>query len=760
MKIEQIKKVEIKNLRFWNKNPRYSTNSKILIDDIGTSDFETEDDFILKDDYLINYKIYFNNLLNNLDSIKITLDLIESISTGFNTSLDDIFIVEPKMVFKYLNETDSFEYLKNISYVVEGNRRLLCLDLLKNFNNSRYQLSLLINSKETTSENINKNDKTALQYLRKILDVCNKYDKNPTIPSFIGVKELNYDYYITSEGVARLNKTLNSRHFGNRKGKLNWPRGLILRKIFQLTKSEIKKNPMIIEDKKIIYSLIEDYVGKKISSADINASLFVNKSIDLWNKKNPNDKISWSNTETGDIDQVNEIIVYDDDGIEVTSTEQSVGIFVSSLENSRSNIKLLDRDFNLSPLSKVVHFEFDYSLLPNDEEYIKAFIVDNKEYLSKEIVEKILIEITFAVKEKEINTRSFANIESSNVGSKIRSLIFPNEIIPTKKILTLNLSQISSLDKINLNSAEESKLINGISSNLREIFKNYNFSEKKFTDGLYKKENDLLSIVISYIWKTEYGRIVKFKDKLKLNDIPTLIFSLLYRTTYEFITQVIGTKLFIDDLNKKYKGTSKYEIFRESTADNINRTISDIFKNNGNNVNDFRQLFLNENIKNRLKMVKDFEKLFYILMGLDEFDLKDKDDIKFEYFDNTDEALSNLENNFYTLKHNSKAYFLTDKKIDLADLKLLRQECKNNNMFGLFKPDEDDKITAIFEIIELYTIEKNSNNISYFKVINRFIHKPLSALSTYNSNLKSLNQLNEILILFKDVEEKIIKIIN
>jgi hypothetical protein len=54
-----------------------------------------------------------------------------------------------------------------------------------------------------------------------------------------------------------LNRILNSKHFGNRKGKLNWPRGLILSKIFSLVK---RKTHL---EKTDLYKYIESIIGKK-----------------------------------------------------------------------------------------------------------------------------------------------------------------------------------------------------------------------------------------------------------------------------------------------------------------------------------------------------------------------------------------------------------------------------------------------------------------------------------------------------------------
>jgi hypothetical protein len=118
---------------------------------------------------------------------------------------------------------------------------------------------------------------------------------------------------------------------------------------------------------------------KKISSQDINAALFVNKCISLWNETNPNEQIDIGDTETGDVDQVVNNTIVNEDGDIIISTERSNTFYISALENARANIKIYNEDFVLTPLNKVLKFDFDYSKLPSkDQSYVTIYLGKKK----------------------------------------------------------------------------------------------------------------------------------------------------------------------------------------------------------------------------------------------------------------------------------------------------------------------------------------------------------------------------------------------
>jgi hypothetical protein len=735
----------VKNLRLWSLNPRYSTKSQIDIKDIGFEDFEFDGEgYIIKDNYEENYKNYMIKLLSNLDSILMTRDLIESLSSGFIENLDEIIVVKPKTIISKI-EDDDFNnlYLKDVYYVIEGNRRLLSIDILQNNHNSREILDKLIDN--WSIEPCSEQNKKMVGLACEIKEICSDYDKNKVLASMLTCTEFEYDYYETKEGRRSLNRILNSKHFGNRKGKLNWPRGLILSKIFSLVK---RKTHL---EKTNLYKYIESIIGKKISSQDINAALFVNKCISLWNETNSNEQIDIGDTETGDVDQVVNNTIVNEDGEVIISTERSNTFYISALENARANIKIYNEDFVLTPLNKVLKFDFDYSkLLSKDQSYVTIYL--GKKMLDLNSVNGILLAITEGVKTKEITTRSIQKNEITSTGKKINDILSFRKEIDSDSFLNLSVDQVSNMEHAILNENEDYREI-------VESIKNVIVSSEMISKIHVPDDNAFLK-VLSYIWKIEYGRVNKLKNVTKLSDAPTMIFSTLARATDEFISQFISFFLAKDYMyliqeNHNYKPSNKAESLMKKFYDKIfwegKSPMRNIFEKDKKTVST-AEVFENAKQEEKMSILQDIEKWFWIIIGIDDF--YTNDEIEFKYFDNT---------NFETVcdktllkrGNNGSNYFINT--FEIEDLNTLSEYLHQNNFFG--KLPNDTKIDGIIEFLRLTKIDKIENRWRYLDWFNRFIHKPLSNVVAFLNNDDQIHKLNLILSIFVDIEQVIFKII-
>ncbi|KAF5295696.1 hypothetical protein FQA39_LY12869 [Lamprigera yunnana] len=321
--------------------------------------------------------------------------------------------------------------------------------------------------------------------------------------------------------------------------------------LFTINKQIKNKDINLDLDNLLMTSCLYEITNNEVLSVDKTKSLFegctytVKQALALINRTNflhYRDTMKVITFQAGYLtfDKSRQVILADEDsggydGIEITRTEDNVGIFVSALENSRSNIKILDRNFNLTTLSKIILFEYDYNK-----------ITDN---------EKIFLEITRAVKNKEINTRSFATTESSNVGKIIRKIIFPEEIIPLEKMYSLNVEQISMLG--------ESEVEN-----------------KEITNDLQEQKASGIN---------------------PINEI--------------------------NEVGKK-----------------VNQTITN--------------MYLDADEKNRKLIIEDFEKIFYIILGLEDFSIYKMEEISLNFFDNHEEPIKNVvEKHFFEFIDNSKSAY-------------------------------------------------------------------------------------------------------
>ncbi|WP_342254167.1 hypothetical protein [Spiroplasma endosymbiont of Zeiraphera isertana] len=296
------------------------------------------------------------------------LELVENISySGFEADTDEILITS----FPFLIENTNNSIYSKIYYVLEGNRRLFALHLLLNLNDSRKILE----------KNIEKNE------YNKFLEIfrLNNYNIQEVECKIFNVKEKGEKYTW---------KILNSRHFGKRKGKLNWPRGSILNIIFT-TIIKFRKEREILDNQELtseqfnqMIKEVESYTGKNVNTFDLIGSLWSITVIEEYNQHVvENQKIILEQTddqlETYEKDNENEYDINDSP------------FSISSLELAHNTIKLPNEVGESKNLKEIIKLEI------NTRKW--------KVFHSLNLVQwqNLCIYLINSIKNKNLNTRKF-----------------------------------------------------------------------------------------------------------------------------------------------------------------------------------------------------------------------------------------------------------------------------------------------------------------------------------------------------------------
>ncbi|WP_338970866.1 hypothetical protein [Spiroplasma endosymbiont of Labia minor] len=508
--------IDTSKIRLWGKNPRYTNFENINFKEIGKEDFSIDS---LKKTFTDNYENnkfnYFKNLFKNSKSIDRMLELIESISEGFNPNIDEILVTRSKFL------TDN-GISKNIMYVLEGNRRITCINLLLNYDNARNWLK----------ENI-----TEREY-NKFKIVFDKFDNS--INS--NLEEIEVKYYDTINNLNdEIWKTLNTRHFGNRKGKMNWPRGLVLESIYKKV-CEIRKdinlqNNSEMSDEDFLYmkKKLENFTGKTINTFDWKASLFINKVIAIYNKKNPNNIIIFSETNEEGAEKDDNVI---DEKNSLNNDNLDSFFSVSSLELSMDTIKILDSFGNNISLSKYIDLNID----------IKRWTITSN--LENQIFEELLSYIVELIKLKKLNTRRL-DLDYVN---EIMALVSVVKVSDIPAVIGSNRKYVKYENiSFNLLSKPYDEMIKKIEfsndSRICEIQKNV---LRKIYDGviptyqkiLQRHQHGLLFLkeaknqfeyALVNLWEIEITSLIKNNANNKIEEIPIIFFSALLRMTSEIL---------------------------------------------------------------------------------------------------------------------------------------------------------------------------------------------------------------------------------
>lgn len=537
----------ISELRFWAKNPRFTNFKKVKILEIGREDFLLYDN---KDIYLENLDNYYKNLIKNKKMIYKLLELVENISySGFEADTDEILITSSPFLIKNTNNS----IYSKIYYVLEGNRRLFALHLLLNLNDSRKILE----------KNIEKNE------YNKFLEIfrLNNYNIQEVECKIFNVKEKGEKYTW---------KILNSRHFGKRKGKLNWPRGSILNIIFT-TIIKFRKEHEILDNQELtseqfnqMIKEVESYTGKNVNTFDLIGSLWSITVIEEYNQHVvENQKIILEQTddqlETYEKDNENE---YDSNDINDSPFS------ISSLELAHNTIKLPNEVGESKNLKEIIKLEI------NTRKW--------KVFHSLNLVQwqNLCIYLINSIKNKNLNTRKFKPeyIEELITLLSLNQRL-SNQVIESSKKGKIRYDQLTILsikniseEEIIFDNEEERKtyksMKESIIPDMDEITKLSIFLESKLNIVTNKFIYSLL-----YTWCKEFKPIIFSKTYLQPLYYPYFIISSLLRSTSELLCNfwvMIDDKLQIEFTEEFKKGNKGFK----NNNSHINNAI------NSNQIND------------------------------------------------------------------------------------------------------------------------------------------------------------------------------
>lgn len=465
------KKILVEKIRLWKENPRYNLFSNVEIKNIGK-------EYSNEKDYKNDIPNIVENLIKNKKMVSSLIELLDNIVlSGFEDQIDRVIITK-----KISCEDDVY-------YVLEGNRRILCLYLINNIFNTHNIIKNKLN--ESDWENIKKilknindsNQKTFMEIKCDFLDV-NKEDEN------------------------KIWRIINSRHFGVRKGKLNWPRGIILKSI--TNKVEEWRNENNINDgeeldnasySKLI-SRLEAFTGKKISERDMYSSLWTSHVFQIYNDNTTDekDRINFENTDV-------EKDLYEED-----NDEKNNVFSISSLELALNTIKIFDIEKNKNiSLSVWLKIRINF----------KKWVVSYDDKLSSSdwiIICKYLIE---SIKQGKLNTRRFDNeyfkemllIFEDKYENKIKILESSEKKL--KNYLAVSIQDIKNnidVKKIDFNNRDQKDEFLKIKENVLDIYI-IEKKSKKLID-LFKDNTEIFPLL--YIWINELKLIEN--EKLKLSD--------------------------------------------------------------------------------------------------------------------------------------------------------------------------------------------------------------------------------------------------
>lgn len=551
--------VYVKDIRIWSKNPRYTNYSNVSFCDIGKEDFEINElNNEFKDLYFDNLKSNYIQLINNKEKIKSMISLLESLSMGYDPNIDEILITSSPFLKskKILNNDEDF------FYSLEGNRRIFAINIL---------LNSVIN--QSNGEKIKTRDiilnfckDKYINYLEKLNNIFYEFDNNNINLKNIEVKEIKIDNMAADD----IWKTLNARHFGKRKGKMNWPRGLVLSSINEKMQKFREDFCLSIGDemqdyhyKKALKNL-ENFTGKEISNRDLQMALLVTYCIEIYNSQKKSEKIIYSNT--------------NEDGSE-NDNEEKTTFKISSLELSFSTIKIISKKGIKETLSSIIGLDINTK---------KWKIKSN--LFKEERLEKLIIYIINLIKEGKLNTRYFNN-EYEN---ELKEIIYSKKDDEVNNLIEKDINKISpkfapfSLimndkyqDRIDFSGLSEKEKndflskINSIKENILPILDEIIKIEYLIKVNINKIENRHI-YAIFYVWMIELNSIIKNKEIISIWNFPIFIFSATLRSSSEMLMLMILEEnkfesYFKDKINKNekkfFKNIFDFENWIESTKE-------------------------------------------------------------------------------------------------------------------------------------------------------------------------------------------------
>lgn len=237
-----------KEIKMLPLNPRYTNLEEITIKNLESSTKNNED--IARE--LLQYEGDFKDLLELLESIE---------KNGFLTLNDKILLHLDKYKEKF--------------YVLEGNRRLLALNLINQNINFQKVCGSEPYFSNTNLDDWKNNKNKVIEQLNSMSNTHIKLEDN----WFSDTSDI---------GEEIIWKAIYSKHVGEQVGKRNWSRAKyfddLLKKYEKLKKT--KSNKEAIEE-------LSSLFGKKtnIIKQDIKSSIWIIKSIEIYNETHPKQKI-------------------------------------------------------------------------------------------------------------------------------------------------------------------------------------------------------------------------------------------------------------------------------------------------------------------------------------------------------------------------------------------------------------------------------------------------------------------------------------
>lgn len=501
-----IQQFKVSEIRLLPNNPRYTLSSEIDIKNINFAN-----------DY--NKASIIEKLLDHEGDWKDLYELVKQLEVGFNKGLDQIFVVKGK---------DGFDY------VVEGNRRIMVMNLINDFQEYR---STLEKFKSITLYK---------KVVEKLEEIQSKRNFNEIEVSYLELEEEKDELDVWT--------IINTRHAGENKGKRSWPR---LKYLYDL-KDTFKK----YKNMESVYTEISKIFNKSESSIkkDISSSLWVTDMINVYNQNKPKE----------------EKLVITKEFSGASSLELSLSL---KIKDEFQEIRLKDI-FNIS--LNIKDWEVNISTIDKKKLYI--FLIDAvkaKQLTTRgwkeENISSLYSFLGLAfTKEKTLGGEiEDAKKISENNRDKFQKILVKydetsNKIIETQKQL-LKKSESEINDKIKI-ALRKMWLHNSIKSD----YKNKTFSNFPFliVSTLIRSTLELLSYYVISNSDNFYKLVVDICNKIKSNDDTK------YNDLKEAFQVAFTKKYRIPSRDKiqksiynKYKTNGIYHLFKE-----IYR--SDFVKNN------------------------------------------------------------------------------------------------------------------------------------------------------------------------------------
>ncbi|ATZ20843.1 hypothetical protein [Mesoplasma coleopterae] len=566
-----------KEIRMLPSNPRYTVMEEIDFKDLYFSKYS----IIETAKELLKYEGDFSELL----------DLIKAIKENGFISLNDNILLHLD------NKQENY-------YVLEGNRRILAINLIKK--------NLIIDELIEDTPNFENTDKN--EWLKNIKEI------KKTISEF-GNLDIEHEWFkdVTSFSSEFIWKSIYTKHIGEQIGKREWSRAKyfddLLKKYLNFLKTDSKE---------IAIKRISNLFGKKesIIKQDIKSSIWIIKSIEMYNSTNEN-KIDYRQMEVSGYELVlsqklnlmsEEKTIRNILGVEIDTDKIELSFKIKNYESILSFLiqKSIEKKITTRGIKPEIFDELGDLL--GQSIYNKKTLDYKMRQLSKindenlSVIEKSEKNFLINIKSEDLKPNSFEiNKWDSKFVQSIKRMMstelktiknlknyneneYPitNISLVVRNVIDLLILEFfyrigNYLDEIpNYKNIFNEKTIKDI----KEFHNNYNFSEKH-------EVNDLTAHITNLVQSkgTSFGLqdslveivIFKYKDRLKeleiditSDEFTTTLSKILSYKRYEENNKQNGFKLLNDLVHKPYMGYEIIENREYVKIDNINEMFSTI----------------------------------------------------------------------------------------------------------------------------------------------------------------------------------------